>query len=52
MGRVDLGYDETGIVPGRSGEGSEQAQHHYHKHFRVDNVEEKYRGSGRQEAER
>ena len=51
VSRVDLGYDETGVVPGRSWESSEQAQHDYHKYLRVDNVEKKHRGGGRQEAE-
>ena len=38
---IDFSYDETGIIPSRSGESSEQTQHDHHKHLRVDNVEEK-----------
>ena len=42
VGRIDLSYDETCVVPGWGRESSEQAQHNHHKQFRVDDIEEKH----------
>ena len=51
MGWVDFSYDETGVIPGGNGEGSEQAENeHLDKLLRVDNVEEKHRRSRQEDS--
>ena len=37
---VEIAVEETGIVPGWGGEGSEEAENHHHKHLSVGHVEE------------
>ena len=51
VGGVDFGYDEAGIVPGGNRESREQTEDNHHKLLRMNNVEEKHRGSGQEECE-
>lgn len=51
MGGVDFGYDKTGIIPGRNRESGEETKDDHHKLLRMDNVEEKHRGSGQKKSE-
>ena len=46
VGGVHFSYDKTCIIPSRNRESREETQNDYHKLLRVDNVEEKHRGSG------
>ena len=41
---VEIAVEETGIVPGWGGEGSEETENHHHKHLSVGHVEEEDRG--------